>query len=256
MMASSKAYKQKARVVVQKLRARSVQPPADGIEHVAGLLLERQQRPVADEEADLFEVELALEELNHPGNHEQPGGLPAVRARWPFPVRLNFRALGDVEHVFERQRMELIFLGDGLKHRHVGEAVHVDPTHGRPLGTMFRDEGGDVLDHVRLDMTDGVVDDGDLDAARLRRERRELGVLDSGGGARPALRQLRETKAKRRACKYTRLVAEIRAGLLTRHGGSGRGDGGRPKYPGTSGTSIIAARVGLLAAEMAAAASH
>ena len=129
---------EEARVVAQKLRARRVQAATHRVEHVAGLLLERQQRLVADEEADLLEVELAVDELNHPGDHEQPGGLPAVEPDGPSPYVLHLRALRDVEHVLERQRMELILLSEGLQHRHVGEAVHVDPAHRRPLGTMLR----------------------------------------------------------------------------------------------------------------------
>ena len=54
---------EEARVVPPQLRARRPDPLADRVPHVARGLLEGQHRLVADEDADLLGVELALAQL-------------------------------------------------------------------------------------------------------------------------------------------------------------------------------------------------
>ncbi|MNC90380.1 hypothetical protein D3C83_64710 [compost metagenome] len=59
--------------------------------------------------------------------------------------------------------MQLVFLGQRLDGFQVRQAVHVDPAHGRPRGTVRGEKRIETEHALHLDLFRRVVDDGHLD---------------------------------------------------------------------------------------------
>ncbi len=128
-------------------------------------VLEGEQGGAAEEHAHLVAVQLPLALVDRPGDDEQAPGLVGGTGEV-----LDLGSLEWLQHVLDRQRMELVLLCERPEHLHSRQAVHVDPADARPLRPMTVQEFREVADLAALDPFRRVVDAGDRDLARTARK--------------------------------------------------------------------------------------
>ncbi|AUX36091.1 uncharacterized protein SOCE836_082970 [Sorangium cellulosum] len=144
-----------------------------GLHHVpVGLFLDRQDERLADQDRELLGAQrAALGDLRHPGDDEDV--LAAVDVR--------LRPLGHVDHVLQRERVDLEDLAQPLEGGLVPEPSDIDPRDGGAVVREVRDALVEGLDLLLGDHLGVVVDDEDLRPPRVfdderpgRRRRRRL----------------------------------------------------------------------------------
>jgi Potassium-transporting ATPase A subunit len=158
---------QEAGVAVPKARFRVADALPDRLEILPVHVLECEQRRTPEEQADLVAVERTASFVDRAGDHEQP-------ARQVLGARevLDFRPFEGMDHVLDRQRMELILLRDRPQDLHLCQAVDVDPADPRPRRSMVGQELVEPVDLADLELLRRVVDAGHDDLARSARKRR------------------------------------------------------------------------------------
>lgn len=112
----------------------------------------RKYRVAAEEDADLLTVQAVVSKIDHPGDDKHTSGV------FTFSVKtIDLWALWDIYQVFNRQRMELVFLGQRLDDRCVGQTVDIDLSDLAPIGPMATHEILDVEDLGHLDAIGGII---------------------------------------------------------------------------------------------------